>query len=174
MRCNRGMIQWQNTSPLFFWRGCPLEERRPRVPQECACVDADVCTLHRYAPLHAIRTATDIAISSTQVPVMCLMLLISRACSAYSLTSFHTSSKRREDLDIAFILHSVKNLKKSYTYKRPCEKQKENNSILLYHWRVIFTLHPGGNGREFRNKSLLPGLSSELHPLGSCNGSLLE
>lgn len=82
-------------SPLFFWRGFLLEERRPRIPQECICVDADVCTLHSYVPSHAISTTTDIAVASRQISVMCLMLLISRTRSAHSLTSFHTSSKRR-------------------------------------------------------------------------------
>lgn len=72
------------------------------------CLDADVCTVDRYVPSRAISTATDTAVAPRRISVMCSVLLISRTCSAYSLTSFHTSSKRRGDLDIAFILHSVK------------------------------------------------------------------
>lgn len=60
-------------------------------------VFADVFALHRHVPSHAISTATAAAVASRQVSAMSLMLLNSRTCSAHSLISLHTSSKRRGD-----------------------------------------------------------------------------
>lgn len=108
-------------SPLLFWKSSSLEVHR--------VVFTDVCASLRYVHSHMICTATDTAVASRQVPAMCLLLLISRTCSAHLLISLHTSSKR--ELNIVFILQFGKNEKtcKSYTYKSPGDKHKEQNGI---------------------------------------------
>lgn len=94
-------------------------------------VFTDVCTLHRYVPSHVISTATDIAFASRQVSSRFLMLLLSRTCS---------SSKRRGNLNIVFILQSGK-MKKyvSHTLIKVQVRSRKKRIVylLLYHSRVI-------------------------------------